>query len=602
MKHLFLHIIRLFVVMLFVLLPACHVEEELVPAEVGTEKVRVQLFTRVGDYTVPQTRATDGVDKTTNLPIVLVFSGSGSDAVFVEAVQSESVGDILFVTLTTQSSACQLLILANPDQQKFYRDVDTAGEYTFSAENFNAWLGGTTPKTLAYAQMHLFSTPLSDPQTTAPFTGYLPMSTLYATTSITKGMKIQNSDDTSLLLTRNTAKVILKNEASNFTLYGITEVRNAPQYGYWYAQTQLPTWGTDELIHYSPTTGNIANVALTTDQTTAAIYLYESAKANETHLIVKGAYQGNDYYYKMAIVGNPTTENPTPAQIDLKRNHAYTFTITKVYGTGHRNLTDAINAPEFNNDLVDVTLTVTDLSAYETTAFDDYYLSVSNSIYMGFGNNTTDGYEICSIVLGTENASTTTPTNGAIILPAGLTIAEGDLTITANRTVKVKFADTFRYGEITLVYGNVRKTVSVWRNIGTPYTLPSHSHYITATGKNVLCLYSWVKPDDKNEIYNYFGYYLVSGEVAEASQAWIELSPDGGKPSTTASQQAVIGTPRNDKSKISVSDGMIQVHVQNGSGSGRTGVAYLSTGKNPGYTNPNDYTQYTRRIKVEFVQ
>ncbi|MDH6343836.1 hypothetical protein M2480_002189 [Parabacteroides sp. PFB2-12] len=589
MKHLFLHIMQSFVVMLLVLLPACHVEEELVPAEAAAERIQVELFARISDYTVPHTKAEEGIQTDANLPIVIVYKGSDDNAVFVEAAQAtRTTNNRFLVVLEKQTSTCQLLILANPEAS-FYKG-DTEETVAFTTANIKSWLGGTSPKSLGFTKSNLYSIPLNSPQTTIPFAGkYLPMCAQFTTpsTGITKDLKIDN-DGSAISLTRNTAKVILENEAPNFELYGITQVRNAPRYGYWYAQASLPTWNgeTDKLTHYT-TTGNIANVNSSSDQTTTPIYLFESAKENKTHLIIKGTYQGNDYYYKMAIVGNTSP----PAQIDLLRNYAYTFTITKVYGTGHRYLTDAINAPEFNNDLVDVTLTVTDVSAYETTAFDDYYLSVSNSIYMGFGNNTTDEYEICSIVLG----GATLPTNRQIVLPSGLSLV-GENSISANRSVKVKFAESFTSGEITLKYGNFQKKITVMRN-----TLPSHSGILDGDGKKVYYLYKWDKAGGN---WQNFGQYLVGGMVENPTgdDYWIQLSPDGGKPTGdgSATIPPLPGSLRNDKYNISVSDGMIQIHVSNGSG--RTGAAYLMTGKNPGYTSPNVYTQYTRRIKVEFVQ
>ena len=78
---------------------------------------------------------------------------------------------------------------------------------------------------------------------------------------------------------------------------------------------------------------------------------------NNTYLILQGTYEGKDYYYKMALIGSGKH------MLDILRNHAYAFTINTVNGPGYDTVADANN---------------------------DYYLGVSNSVFIAYTDENKD--------------------------------------------------------------------------------------------------------------------------------------------------------------------------------------------------------------------
>ena len=365
-------------------------------------------------------------------------------------------------------------------------------------------------------------------------------------------------------LIRAVAKVIVKSTASNFTLLGVTAAYNFPHQGQLHRLGSVPmTVSSSSLVSYKNTGANISD-AVTNSTAASPIYLFESEKDNDSYIVIKGKYLGTDYYYKMAFVDGSFQK------MDLLRNYEYTFTIVNVYGEGHETLDGAVQAPAYNNTHLDIKLTVTDLSAYETTAFDDYYLSVSNSVYIGYGNLATVSYDICSIYLVAEGTSTQLPITGTITSSTGLlavTAPTGGINVTTSSpqsfTLKAQMASGFVSGEITLRFGNLKKVIEVKKN----------SAKLTAA--TVL---SFPNVD--------YGYYMLSGKVDNFSPGyWIKLSPYNVLPRD------------NDAGEITVDDGRVDAHIT--AGSNRTGTVYFSTVIDPSDTGG---TQYARRIKLDIVQ
>ena len=104
-----------YILVLFTLLlsfSTCSIrEEERGEPVVTEEKIRFELFTRIGAYGLPVSRA--GADETNvdQRPWILVFRGTNGDAEFVEAVQADELNGKTYVYLTEQTVACRLLIL-----------------------------------------------------------------------------------------------------------------------------------------------------------------------------------------------------------------------------------------------------------------------------------------------------------------------------------------------------------------------------------------------------------------------------------------------------------------------------------------------------------
>ncbi len=541
--------------------------------EVNYNGVEVELFTRSNEFKKPVTRATANEYAVERTPWVLVFEGSGDNAVFKEASRAYTLTGInnkTFVKLQPTTNPCRLLILANLKDIFYLYEGSTYNEY--ATTDFNAKLSG---KQLSEVCSTLFTGTLANPQTVVPFLNdSLTMSYLYeATGGITAGMKIQNSDNTPLELTRNMAKVIVENQASNFQFHGITFVKNVSERGLIHRLNS--TWSANVgLTDYKATTGNIAD-AESESTVNNPIYLYETKTTNNTYIIIKGLYQKKVCYYKMALVDNNRNA------INILRNNKYVFTITKADCLGHDNVSEAINAPAYNTG-IHATLLVTNESAYETEAFDDYYLSVSNSAYITYSNE--DGpFDVFSF-LAYKNTGTV---SGYINLWGPLSLSDDtprEITTTNSTTtlrkVKLKIDHTFDwdneenymryendYYEIRL--GNLKKSMRVRREAAIP-----------PTGKT-LVYYWW-------EGYDAYAHYLLSGEVITGDD-WIQLLP---------LSEINSGNTKN----IIVEDGKLHIKILPNIGSTeRTGTVYLSAIKNPGW-NPEDGPQTSYRIKVDITQ
>ena len=560
MRYFLRHIIRLLAVVPVLSLSSCYYEEEWETIGQEDKMVRVELFTRAASYDAPVSRISANEDAVGGTPWILVFKGSGNGATYVEASQAFTLPNTnqTFVALTKGSGAYRLLILANP-QGAFYANNSA---YTFSKDKFDQLLSSHN---LEYACNLLLTEPLTGTQSSVPFLGQsFPMSCIY---DLPGGINAATEIGTTVSpveLIRAVAKVIVKSTASNFTLLGVTAAYNFPHQGQLHRLGSVPmTVSSSSLVSYKNTGANISD-AVTNSTAASPIYLFESEKDNDSYIVIKGKYLGTDYYYKMAFVDGSFQK------MDLLRNYEYTFTIVNVYGEGHETLDGAVQAPAYNNTHLDIKLTVTDLSAYETTAFDDYYLSVSNSVYIGYGNLATVSYDICSIYLVAEGTSTQLPITGTITSSTGLlavTAPTGGINVTTSSpqsfTLKAQMASGFVSGEITLRFGNLKKVIEVKKN----------SAKLTAA--TVL---SFPNVD--------YGYYMLSGKVDNFSPGyWIKLSPYNVLPRD------------NDAGEITVDDCRVEAHIT--AGSNRTGTVYFSTVIDPSDTGG---TQYARRIKLDIVQ
>lgn len=536
------HIIQGWLLTLFLLFTSCYEVELLSDATKGDDKVQIELFSRATAYNRPVTRATANEDAIAEKPWVLVFKGTNDNATFVEAAQAMVMNGKRYVLLTKQSEACRLLLLANYE--------------------YNATL--TSETTLAQACSLLMTDALDDNQTTIPYVdASIPMSYLLNLSGgINAATKI-GSTENPLKLIRSVAKVVVKNTAANFTFLGVTEVDNVPKQGQLYNLTPDTPMTGATLINYQ--TGSTSNIADASDNTIEAnpIYLYESHIDNNSFVVIKGTYMGVDYYYKMAFVDNTAQHN----KMNLLRNTIYTYTITQVTGEGHLTAEAARNAPAFNNDKVHAELTVTDASAYETTAFDTYYLSVSNSHYISY--NKTD--ELVAFSLLAENKGTET-LNGQIVIPEELT---EELTLVSpsstfsvaadgsySQDVVLTMASNFVQGVITLKFGNLKKLITV-KKMGT-----------IAAGNTL-------------DVKGTLGYYCLSG-VVDGTTSWITL-----RPSTYKSADG----DRDVTSTLMVDDGIINIYVGSGSG---TATIYLTTIKDPATAAPIEYT--ASRVKIDITK
>ena len=121
------YIMKIFGLVIILLISACEHETLLTgepddPGDISEDKVRLEIFARANSYRLPSTRALGDENTVEMTPWVLVFRGSGTGAIFVEAVQAFEFAGKRYVLLTkrTDGSKYQLLILANPMAQFYY--------------------------------------------------------------------------------------------------------------------------------------------------------------------------------------------------------------------------------------------------------------------------------------------------------------------------------------------------------------------------------------------------------------------------------------------------------------------------------------------------
>lgn len=402
MKELMIYISRFFCVALLLLMSGCVKEfydldtagEE---EETSEEKVRIEIFTRADSYHLPAVRGIADEDKVGWTPWILVFKGDGGSAVFVEAVQAFELLGKRYVTLTKQpaGSKYQLLIVANPPEHFYYGDAVTS--YNFDLTSLLSKLEPTT--TLNEVCNDLLTEPLPTPQlTTIPYGGdgeMIPMSSLIEVSQIDSTTKIEGNGGGPLLLARVVAKMTLANKSADFELKGITAVVNAPRQGRLHKLGLSIMDNTSNLTEYRHDATYLMPI-VTTEPTSdgqiteAPVYMYESGMQNNTYLIIQGAYEGRDYYYKMVLVDDGLQP------MELWRNRSYAFTINRVKGRGYDTVEDAKAGKASNIDL-GASILVDDSNSYEIIANNDYFLGVSNSVFMAYTNERKE-YEAFRIV------------------------------------------------------------------------------------------------------------------------------------------------------------------------------------------------------------
>ena len=488
--------------------------------------------------------------------------------------------------------------MANPQSEFYYGDADSG--YEFKVENFTANLKvGVT--TLSETCSNLLTEPLAIPsQSVVPYSGEgetIPMSYLLEVDEINNSTRIENTDGSSLLLSRVVSKIAIVNAASNFDFTGITAIVNVPRQGQLHKSDDAVynISGLTELRYdASYSSPLIATSAVSGGQSTAdkPIYLYESPVSNNTYFIIQGTYEGRNYFYKIAIVDDNLT------LMNLERNKLYTFTINKVHGPGFDTVADAkVSKP--SNTALDYSVLVDDSNTYEIIANNDYYLGVSNSVFFAYTNETAE-YEAFRVI---TDCKTIFPNSNKIsdersladyayrlVSPFGISIAgagSSDPNVTpVNVEVKnyLQFYDEFQFNQegtalrqnayITLKLGNLEKQIHI-----------NQRKAINAGGETI----QYMPTTNRDPQYRKVNYTCLSGYVEDnavySPKNWIKLRPSSGE-------------ERNDTDNITVDDGAIFIEVLPNPGTDtRNGIVYLTT-----IDNNSSSGMATQRIKIDITQ
>lgn len=603
MRKIIIHINYLFLLAILLFVISCE-HEVLIsedPEEIADDKIRVEIFTRADSYTLPVTKGSNDENTVGITPWILVFKGNDeASATFVEAVQAFELIGKRYVLLTRQPSGTKyrLLILANPQSEFYYGDADSG--YEFKVENFTANLKvGVT--TLSETCSNLLTESLAIPsQSVVPYSGEgetIPMSYLLEVEAINNSTRIENTDGSSLLLSRVVSKIAIVNAASNFDFTGITAIVNVPRQGQLHKSDDAVynISGLTELRYdASYSSPLIVTSAVSGGQSTAdkPIYLYESPVSNNTYFIIQGTYEGHNYFYKMAIVDDNLT------LMSLERNKLYTFTINKVHGPGFDTVADAkVSKP--SNTALDYSVLVDDSNTYEIIANNDYYLGVSNSVFFAYTNETAE-YEAFRVI---TDCKTIFPNSNKIsdersladyayrlVSPFGISIVgagSSDPNVTpVNVEVKnyLQFYDEFQFNQegtalrqnayITLKLGNLEKQIHI-----------NQRKAINAGGETI----QYMPTTNRDPQYRKVNYTCLSGYVEDnavySPKNWIKLRPSSGE-------------ERNDTDNITVDDGAIFIEVLPNPGTDtRNGIVYLTT-----IDNNSSSGMATQRIKIDITQ
>lgn len=208
---------------------------------------------------------------------------------------------------------------------------------------------------------------------------------------------ITKTKDSSITMIRNTAKVSVKNEASDFTYSGFAVTGTSA------AGTVAPSgWNTDPTTPTIPT-GTATNTAATLQPASAEIRIFEteadSPKSGASEqfvtrgrIIIEGTYQGVKGYYTVAFrtrSGSGSSEEPgnyhyTP--IPVLRNHHYTVNVKEVRAKGWATIEEAAKAEPDNRltvEITDKTPEITDIIADR-----DYMLGVGDDVEVAWDATT----------------------------------------------------------------------------------------------------------------------------------------------------------------------------------------------------------------------
>jgi uncharacterized protein (TIGR02145 family) len=489
-------------------------------------KIQLELFTRVPDYETPgnPTRMGSALETTVGTtPWVIVFKGAGDGATYVEAAQSYVLGGKTWVDINSQTSACRILILANP-QPKF---TDTAGtEYDFSVANFNAVLApGGSAKTIAQACELLHTQSLTaTTHGTVPYVNTsIPMSAIFDTPNISGAITI-GTDEHPFPLTRAVARVVVTNTATNFVMQGAT-VLDTPRRGRLHKlgttlkTNPLPADRTDYLTATANSqvtgiaTATAEGAKQTTDPTAAAsknpLYVYESSKAEalHTHIIVQGVYDGRTNYYKLSLRDPNAGATDPNAAIDIVRGTNYTINITSVKRSGYSTLTDAMNAAHSSNEDVVWRVNVTDAYSHDIVDNGEYYLGVTNSQFKVYADGAPTNKHAFTITTNRTAALT----DNSITVSSGLTLAApttGKITLGGSTDVRLNFTTGFTSGTVTLRLGDLTKVITVQKLAPLAGVIPVSGQPLRPKGGSL----------------SFPG--ILSAQI-EGGARWITLSTDG---------------------------------------------------------------------------
>lgn len=429
--------------------------------------IRASLGLVVAENEQVKTRATDVEEKAydeANVWVLMFNATSVTNAAPTTLVQAPvraiKSGTKLYAMLRATAQPVVIYVVAGlTAAQNTYLGIPanfTEGVTTYSALSTGTQL--QTPAVTAAGILVGGTTPINYiPLCTDPFPLLTGTLTLTEITADFKRIAAKIDVDASALST------------ADFTLEGVV-LANGAQKGFLFPQYTLPA-NQGGVMQYAEKNTVVSNKIL------SQIYLYENnGTANPTELIIRGRYKGGaSSYYRMDLHQETTPGVYIP--YDIVRNKHYTLVITEIQNGGYSTLAEAGNNHPSN---AKYNVRITDPNSHDIVSNGEYYLGLSNSEYIVYGDGTLNNLHAVTLV---HNAPPTVTTATITLAGTGLTFGTvtGTTGTTTSRTlntlngteqkldINIQMAATFTTamtGAITIQLGNLSKTIPIIRREG----------------------------------------------------------------------------------------------------------------------------------------
>jgi len=420
--------------------------------------------------------------KTISLFCLIIIAGCSQDVMTIPEQQMQEGEEIAvsfntlipeFKTVVTRANGGvndMYLLVFDENGNYIARRHATLSNQTSTGGTFTAQLPSSSNKRIIHFISNYDWTGFNDISGLSEATVVALLSTsnpaFWSRIELDNGISPNSFSGLTVSLLRNQAKISVLNEASELSYSGFT-IHNKPTKG--------------SVATYSLTTGFaegsitepldiLLNTAQESEISTNEKYLFERKNAyatNITTVIVKGNYNGQQYYYKIDLIDSDKN------RYDIERNYHYIVKIKTVTRAGYVEFNDALEGASHNNTALDPiiekypiisdgisklevekTLVILTQPNQQFSVWAKYFPDISNEVF--------DNSEV-SVSLQSGNTSIVgsslnfNPSNGIItatglgLLPADpgnarIVVSKGDLA----RTIRVVLRTPFSFDPITI--------------------------------------------------------------------------------------------------------------------------------------------------------
>lgn len=513
------------IAVLFSLLQPSCMDEELVGKETGTTRLSFTITTI--DENIIETRASDDRGSVINDVTILLLDNDNKFKEYAVATYS-GTGNEYTGEIKSGSGGCLYLLANVADKIRSVGNAWKSGETTLDD------IKNSVSIDLPVAKSYI----IADPE-------FSPM--------VSEETSFAGKNKYELDLSRATAKVIVANTSKNakYKLLG-ANLGNAPTSGYVFPGNS--NIGSISKANYAGTeqgTVSLGNMMRGVDtqaadcKQTEPLYMFEMSQPQSggdgAYVIIKGEYDGISGYHRLNLWKQD--KGGLGEYLAIQRNCQYKVNITKIYTQGYATAEDAIKNPASNRD-IDVNIEVTDPYSRDIISNGEYYLGVSNSEMVYFGEDALKNFTLTTVSFNAGADVTTqcswqvTEGTGSIScsnpFQSGLdgSVKSTDLTVTADPTV-TKFEVLLRMGELARKIKFERKKDNIV-NGGTVYNAQGVV-YGKVKSEDQSGNISWIKMGGDSEFTDlpegseYFGESNSGGDLSVVLDNYILLSNTKGE-------------------------------------------------------------------------